>query len=654
MTGLEFAEQAAQFTAVFVSRPGPNAEFRHPTEWSRLDREGNDVRLKEWRHGDAVCALTGHGFVVVDVDPQNGGDATLVRQALDALGVRLFAEVATPGGGRHFYVATHPDVPTSRNLDGHPGVDIQSHGAMVYLPGTCRPKYDGAEYEVVFDNLEALADGGDPDGAEALAHWVATHRPTQDAEPFTASEPWDGTPPDQRQRAYLSRVLEGQRQEVASAASGSRNHSLFTAALKCGSFVKGAGLDSTDVQVALMDAATANGLTDEDGEHQVRATIASGLRVATPRQVPDPPPVTTLDPDSSHEGAWEFAQRVDLKAYELRVLQAAREKVAAANATTLSLPDVTPLQEFLAVPDEPTTHRVAGLWPEGGRVVLAAPHKVGKTTLAGNLIRALADGTPFLDAFPVIRAGRVVIVDNELDERMLRRWLRDQGLTHPERVAVLPLRGRLSAFNILDPATRTRWAEQLGPADVLVFDCLRPALDALGLSEDKDGGRFLEALDELTTEAQIANTLVNHHMGHSGERPRGDSRIQDWPDALWQLVTDKTSDDPGGERVRVYFKAYGRDVDQTETLLAFDPAARRLSVAGGSRSDRKVDAAGGDLLALLAHQQPLSGNQIEKALGGNSYGQKAVRDAIHKLVDDGLIRREARSGKGGGKQYRLT
>ena len=73
------------------------------------------------------------------------------------------------------------------------------------------------------------------------------------------------------------------------------------------------------------------------------------------------------------------------------------------------------------------------------------------------------------------------------------------------------------------------------------------------------------------------------HMGHLNERARGDSRLQDWPDAIWRLVRE--TDEPDSAR---YFKAYGRDVDIPEGRLSFDAATRRLTYAAGSRSDGKA------------------------------------------------------------------
>jgi hypothetical protein len=113
-------------------------------------------------------ARMGGNVAAVDVDPRNGGDVDQVRQLLLELGVRIYAEIVTPGGGRHFYVAGHPELASAHGLRGWPGVDIQSFGSLLFLPGTQRPKYGGAGYKIIFDNVEALADGGDPDGAEAL------------------------------------------------------------------------------------------------------------------------------------------------------------------------------------------------------------------------------------------------------------------------------------------------------------------------------------------------------------------------------------------------------------------------------------------------------------------------------------------------------
>lgn len=311
-------------------------------------------------------------------------------------------------------------------------------------------------------------------------------------------------------------------------------------------------------------------------------------------------------------------------------------------AASNGLPPLVSLEEFLATPDEELTYRVDQLWPTGGRVILAAAWKAGKTTLLGNLIRALVDGLAFLGLYAVQPAQRVVLIDDELDARTLRRWLRDQGIVNTQRVELVALRGKVSTFNILDRAICAQWAKHIGPADVLLFDCLRPVLDALNLKEATEAGRFLVAFDELLDEACIPEAGIAHHMGHVGERSRGDSRLRDWPDAEWKLVRGKDKDDdetdPAAPR---YFSAYGRDVDQPEQLLGYDPTTRRLTVTGGSRKDAETQAALADVLPLVnEHQDGRSGRQIEDALCGEDgrHTQKAVRAAVKAGRVAGLIK----------------
>jgi AAA domain len=288
-------------------------------------------------------------------------------------------------------------------------------------------------------------------------------------------------------------------------------------------------------------------------------------------------------------------------------------------------PTLTSLTGMLDEPDEPTSFLMHQLWPVGGNVMLAAQYKTGKSTMVANIVRSLVDGDRFLRAYDVTRRCSVALLDDELDERNLRRWLRDQRIESTEAVSVASLRGRLSSFNILDPSTRSAWAAVLRGHDVIVLDCLRPVLDALGLSEDKEAGRFLVAFDALVREAGATESLVVHHAGHGSERSRGDSRLLDWPDVTWTLMRE--SDDPSSAR---FFKAFGRDVDHPETGLTFDPATRRLTLRDGSRKTAARDRALDALLELLDENGgPMSANEIEKhfqADEGNS--RKAVRDAI--------------------------
>ncbi|GAA2750214.1 AAA family ATPase [Amnibacterium kyonggiense] len=335
-------------------------------------------------------------------------------------------------------------------------------------------------------------------------------------------------------------------------------------------------------------------------------------------------PAPLIDPSADERHEYLVAQRMA----DLQVETAARERLAAQKAGRQAVPRPLGLPDFLAEIDIDPTWAIDELLPTGGNAMLVAQYKAGKSTTVGNLMRALADGTPFLDAYDAT-PGTVTLLDDELDARTLRRWLREQGIQRPELVRVLPLRGQISTFDILDPGTRAQWADLLRGTRTLILDCLRPALDGLGLSEDKDAGRFLTAFDALKLEAGISETVVVHHMGHGGERSRGDSRILDWPDVTMQIAREDTRD----VRSRRYFSAFGRDVDIAQTVLEFDAPTRRLRLGGMTRLQARVQDHVPEVLAVLSTSEGKTQNAIEQELRGSGIGTTAIRaalDAAHR------------------------
>lgn len=323
----------------------------------------------------------------------------------------------------------------------------------------------------------------------------------------------------------------------------------------------------------------------------------------------------------------------------LRVRQEAKRRLDAEENPPALLPPVKSLDALLAEPDEPSRFRIDNLAPLGGKVMVSAQYKAGKTTMVTNLLRALADNTPFLGSFDITTpAERLVLVDDELGENMLRLWLREQGIGNTAAVVdTVALRGKLSSFNPMDDRNRDQWATRwrdLG-VDYLVLDCLRPVLDAHGLDENHDAGTFLVAFDALLEEAGIKDSLTVHHMGHANERSRGDSRLQDWPDAIWKMMRE--SEEPDSAR---YFSAFGRDVKVPEGRLSYDEHTRRLTYANGTRTDARLDKARADVIELLVAAQAKgakpNGTAIENTLVP-PHNQKSLRQAVAALVRAGVV-----------------
>lgn len=350
-----------------------------------------------------------------------------------------------------------------------------------------------------------------------------------------------------------------------------------------------------------------------------------------------------------------FEQHVADYVEKLRIQREAKRRIDAEDRPPIPLPPMIGLDKLLTRPRPVTRYRIEKVAPADARVILSAQYKAGKTHLVGNLVRSLVDGDPFLDRFAVNTvARRVVLLDDELSEPMLLDWLEDQGIVNTDAVIPVSLRGRVGALDLIDDRRRREWAARLADlgCDYLILDCLRPVLDALGLDENHDAGRFLVGFDALLGDAGIADAAIVHHMGHSGERSRGDSRLLDWPDANWRLVRE--TDQPDSAR---FFSAYGRDVDIAEGRLTLDPATRRLTYADGSRANGKTEAAATAVVLYLSEDAKgggtgLATGAIEKALVDDGHARKAVRDGLAVAVKRGVVTR--RDGDNNAKLHAIA
>lgn len=369
----------------------------------------------------------------------------------------------------------------------------------------------------------------------------------------------------------------------------------------------------------------------------------------------EPPPDNDLPPDhedqllAEMEAAAARARRIAHEADRLRIQDLARRQVAKERQAERPPPRLLNLTEFLAEHDDDPTYRIDQLWPTGGRILVPAQFKAGKTTLVGNLIRALADGTPFLDTFGVRPAGHIVLIDDELDTRVLRRWLRDHQIQNQAAVSLVPLRGNVGSFDLLDPDVLAEWAKLLNGADIIILDCLRPVLDSLGLDENHDAGRFLVQFDTLLSDAGCTESAVIHHMGHNGERSRGDSRLNDWPDAIWKLVRDKDEENPDLDDVTGarYFSAYGRDVDHPQAELTYNPDTRHLSlqehapnrkIATNKRKERAADEA---VMQAIETKPGLNSRALRQAVRDIGVtNHDAIDQAVERLIENGRIWRQ--------------
>lgn len=350
------------------------------------------------------------------------------------------------------------------------------------------------------------------------------------------------------------------------------------------------------------------------------------------------------------------------RASQLWIDREARKLLAEHDATAVELPPFRTLDELLAAPDDPVRMRIDGVWPSGGaKVLCAAPAGAGKTTLSGNLIRSLADGDPFLGTFEVHRrAERIVVIDNEMTEGMLTRWMRRQGVVNTAAVVGLVcLRGKGGLFDLGNDRVRDMWSQRLADlgTDFVVFDCVKPALEAMGLDENREMGKLLYPLTDMLAAAGVADVLVHHHMGHANERARGDSSALGWSDANWKIVHE------GGESPRYFATDKVRDADDLvpEGLLSWDRTTNRLRYVGGNRaatgSNETLESRINEVRAVLTDRhaegrkddEGLTKTELKLAVGGS---KKITAEAIDRVHKRGLA--VVTRGRGGAMLYRIA
>ncbi|MER6639997.1 AAA family ATPase [Streptomyces microflavus] len=232
------------------------------------------------------------------------------------------------------------------------------------------------------------------------------------------------------------------------------------------------------------------------------------------------------------------------------------------------------LTEFLAEkPAGSPRYDIAELLPVEGNFTLLAAKKTGKTTTTVELVRAVADGEPFLGRFQITDGpGNVAVWDYEMSEDQLREWIRDAGVRNTGNVYVLSLRGIYASLRT--PATREWAVKWLRDRQIRVW-VLDPAHRAMtGFTTQSDPNdavlEFTETLEQIKREAGVRNIGLPIHTGIRGDHARGASRWGDWPDAIWTLKKDES-----GRRT---LQAEGRDVNLQPADLQMDPNTRRLSV----------------------------------------------------------------------------
>jgi hypothetical protein len=419
-------------------------------------------------------------------------------------------------------------------------------------------------------------------------------------------------------------------------------------------------VDPQEIADQLLVACMTNGLVAEDGRKQCEKTIASGLTkgMLVPRDPPigddsdveawlrtlpssDPAPPgvdpqageMSPDPAEAPENIDDILARAHARAVEnavrdLRVKEeAGRAFAAELAARNFRIPPSRfTLTEELLEPDQPTTYAVEELLPTGGNALLAAQFKAGKTTLVTNLLKAYADGEPFLGRFGVNPGpGRIAIFNYELSPDQYRRWLREAGIVNTDRIAVLHLRGY--RLPITAPSVEdfiVGWLKER-ECSVWIADPFARAATGTDENSNTEVGVWLDTFDVIKERAGVSEGVLPTHTGraeqeHGQERARGATRLDDWADVRWLLTKD--------ENDNRFFRATGRDVSVPEELLTFDADSRSLRIGGGDRRWVKGRDAEARVFAWVRDHPGEKTRDIQSRAGGNKPENEAALKSL--------------------------
>jgi hypothetical protein len=283
--------------------------------------------------------------------------------------------------------------------------------------------------------------------------------------------------------------LTGEAEKVATAYEGTRNDTLNTAALKVGRYMVAGHLDADEARGTLAAAARKAGLPDSE----IAATINSGFNGARkygPKDIS--PPRDDRDDDQQHdESPWTF---VDGATFILDIPQQIPALWGQGNEV---------------------------LWAEGESLMIAGPMGLGKTTLAGLLIRAqlgVGDGTVL--GLPVPECpGKLLYLAMDRPAQIARaahrQFTEDERGVLAERLMVW--KGPPPADVARNPTLLARLAEAAN-AQTVYLDSIKDA--AIGLSEDEVGAGYNRARQFLLAQGvQLAECHHTVKRGASGGPP---------------------------------------------------------------------------------------------------------------------------------------
>jgi Bifunctional DNA primase/polymerase, N-terminal/Primase C terminal 1 (PriCT-1) len=159
---------------------------------------------RRWPTANVAIATGGEArLLVVDIDPDSNGEASMTALEREHGAMPATAEVITPRGGRHLYLVVPSGRPTPGNSAGKLGAGVDTRGRHGYV--VCPPStVGGRAYAWSVDSGDRIAEA---------PHWLLDLLDQKGGNSHA-------TPPEEWQAIALAGVDEGQRNQTLARVSG--------------------------------------------------------------------------------------------------------------------------------------------------------------------------------------------------------------------------------------------------------------------------------------------------------------------------------------------------------------------------------------------------------------------------------------------------
>jgi Bifunctional DNA primase/polymerase, N-terminal/AAA domain/Homeodomain-like domain len=524
------------------------------TEHGFKDATTDTAQIKAWweRWPEANIGIStgeGSGFWTIDVDANDGGEASLKRLT-DAHGPLPPTVESITGEGRHLHLRWVDGIGCTTKRLG-PGLDTRGNGGYVVAPPSVHPS--GRRYVWSVDSAKEFAETPD---------WLVELLTTESRKTNGANG-HDGAatpaPDDKRMRAYAEAALTSEADALRKTAKGGRNQHLFEAACKLGRYAHHGVLTAGEIENALLEACQANRFIEEHGQRAYEATMASGFRKAEGDDLP-----VLEDRAQSRANGHSTGKAHD---------QAGEENACSNRLRPLDL------AELLSLDLKPREMVLKPILPEKGLGMVYAMRGIGKTFVALGIAHAVSTGGKFL-RWNAPKPRKVLHIDGEMPTHTLQERLA-QIIAGPSGAKPEPGMLRIVAGDLLDCGIGNLAAEDvqaevekhLDGVDLLILDNLSSLTAVIRDNDAESWGPIQDWLLKLRRRG-IA-VLIIHHAGKGGQQ-RGTSRREDVLDTSISLCRPGDYNATEGARFEVHFeKARGIIGDDAKSFEA------RLEVRDG-------------------------------------------------------------------------